>query len=212
MGTVGFIDIDQIPEGPNRAAMYPTFVDDPTLLENVKLWMGQSGEDAYFMSTGVQSTDSDGDDIYVFNFDTRQGRLLLPDGSLDVSYNAEEGASTINISSISESSGVVTVDTQFNHSYSVGNFVRISGTSNYDGSWEIGGIPDSSTFQFSISSSAPSESTGTVVKVNQVPEYTVLSGGVKYDAAVTYTSTAITEVRAIAARAKVTVSKSLAIQ
>lgn len=209
---VGFIDIDQIPEGPNRAAMYPTFVDDASLLENVKLWMGQAGEEAYFMGIGVQGTDDDGDDIFEFNFDTRQGQLLLPDGTLEEAYPKKEGADEIDISSISESDGVVTVNTQTDHGYSVGSYIQISGAADYNGNWRVGSVPSADTLKFPFSGSPADEAAGTVVQVTPRPSYTRLKPGVRYDASVTYTSTAIAESRAIGARAKVTVNTSLAIQ
>jgi len=94
---VGYIDKDFIEEGPFRAVFYNIALDDSFVLENVKLWLGWEGEVAYYMASGVEGTDADGETIYEFNADTRRARKLMSDGSLEtktVTVEDDEGNET----------------------------------------------------------------------------------------------------------------------
>jgi len=67
------------------------------------------------------------------------------------------------LSNLTESGGTATATTSNDHNYEVGDEVTISGTTNYDGTYEITAVPSATTFEFSISGSPADESSGTVV-------------------------------------------------
>lgn len=67
------------------------------------------------------------------------------------------------ISNLTASSGTVTATTASDHNYEVGDVVTISGTSNYDGTFEVTAVPASDQFEYDLGSTPADESTGTVV-------------------------------------------------
>ena len=82
MGAVGFIDKDAFPEGPFKCRFFQIILDDPSILSNVKLWMGPRGGPAYYLADGIETTEG-GDTFFVFEGDTRRARKQLSDGSLE---------------------------------------------------------------------------------------------------------------------------------
>lgn len=206
--SVGLVNKDVIPEGPSPLVLWKIQMDDPSILENVKMWFSNQRQTrSYYMGDGVEKTDPDtGETYYDFNIDTRRARLLEDDGSLAVQYVGQDDSDR-SISTIKESGGTVTCITASDHPYDAADLVEITGTQSYDGIWTITSVPSSDRFQFDITTSPPDENSGDVVEVNKKNDYSVLTPGKRYIVHVSYTSTAITEFRAIAATAKILVRK-----
>lgn len=100
------------------------------------------------------------------------------------------------ISNLTATSGTVTVTTGSDHNYEVGDEVTISGTSNYDGTFEVTAVPSSNTFEYELGSTPADEGSGTVVieargllyanaeensKTDSLSGYGVIVGGVVYE-------------------------------
>lgn len=225
---VGLINKDVISEGPFPLAFHKIQVDDPSILENVKLWFSDEKQNhTYYMGEAIEKTDSEtGEVFYDFNSDTRKAQELLPDESLKTSWEEQVPPvvtpgedTTRSIVSISESGGVVTIETGVGpngngpeHGRSVGDYIRVKETDKYDGEYEVQAVPSPNKLEYYTSSSPPDESGGKVVHVVEKNEYTVLASNQRYIAHVTYTSTAITELRAIGATAEILVREAGPIQ
>lgn len=100
------------------------------------------------------------------------------------------------LSNLTESGGTATVTTGSDHNYEVGDDVTISGTTNFDGTFEVTAVPASNQFEFSIAGTPADESSGTSVleakgllvsnadeasKTDSLSGYGVIVGGVIYE-------------------------------
>jgi len=207
---IGYIDKDFIEEGPFRLVFYDIQMDDPSILENVKLWFSDKKFlNTYYMGTGVEKTDSGGNVIYVFNGDTREARKLLANGSLATEKVLNDEAK-YGISELSTQDGIATAVTSSYHVFSGGDIVEIEDASEYNGRWEVIDAPSSDEFRFLVESGKPTinPQNGSATLVEVSAAYSRLQPDRSFIAEISFTSTAFAELRATGARGEILVRPS----
>jgi len=79
--SLGFVDKDFIDEGPNRIVLYDLEID-AALMQNVKIWFSTLDQKTtWYLGSAIEKT-IEGEDVFVFNVDTRRAQQLLPDNTL----------------------------------------------------------------------------------------------------------------------------------
>lgn len=111
-----------------------------------------------------------------YYFDSMRARYYIEaDTSLHIIPVLSEAPSSVDVTSITQTSGTATVTTDSAHGYSNHQFVTVAGAdqSAYNGEQRITSVPTTTTFTFAVDSSTTSPATGTitVTKRNIVMRY-----------------------------------------